>query len=156
MLSRLNLDVSMQPIAIAGSVQGYGLGLFFVPLAVTALSNTPKGLADEAAGLFNFARGIGSAIGISLLTTVVTRETQRNWNLLSAHISPLNQNLKYWLSSHSLTLHSPTALKFIVEQVAKQASMLAFINTFAWVAIAFLVLLPVVFLLSRPEKTDLI
>jgi len=151
MLSKLNLEVGMSSVVFASSIQGFGLGMFFVPLAVHALSKIPKGLADEAAGLFNFARGIGSAAGISLLTTSVTRQGQQYWGYLAAHINPFNQNLQYILQSKQLTLYNPIVIKHVTEQIAKQSSMLAFLNTFLWVSIGFMILLPVVFFLSKPS-----
>lgn len=149
--SRYNLSVDVWNIIWPGIVQGAGMGLFFVPLSVEAFKTLPKNTIAEASGLFGFGRMLGTSIGISLFSTIVSRETQTNWNRLGGHINIFNHNLIHWLNAQHLTIHSPIALHKLGSELARQASMIAF-NDSCWaIAIAFILILPLIFLLQTKK-----
>jgi DHA2 family multidrug resistance protein len=59
-------------------VQGLGLGLVFVPLSTVAFATLDPGQRTDAASLFSLVRNLGSSIGISVVTVVLTRNIQVN------------------------------------------------------------------------------
>ena len=71
-------DVSQTTIIVVGVVQGVGLGFLFVPLSVVTLSTLPPERRAEGAGIYSLSRNIGSSVGISVVNSLLTRNTQVN------------------------------------------------------------------------------
>ncbi len=67
-------DVSQWTIVSVGFVQGAGLGFLFVPLTTIAFSTLPAAMRGEGTGLYNLSRNIGSSVGISVVTALITRK----------------------------------------------------------------------------------
>lgn len=149
LMTTFSIESSMSYISWVGALQGLGMGLFFVPLATLAFNSLPKTAEAEASGLFSFSRSLGSSIGISLLTTVVSRQTQANWQQLGSHIQQFNPNLRLWLQHQGWTLKQPEAIGTLAHELSRQAGMIAFIDAFWLVAIAFVVMLPLTWGLSK-------
>ena len=61
-----------------GIVQGLGLGLVFVPLSTVAFATLDPRFRTDAASLFSLVRNLGSSIGISIVTVVLSRNIQIN------------------------------------------------------------------------------
>ena len=63
-------------VALTIVVQGVGLGLVFIPLQVVAFATLPAQLRTDGASLFSLFRNIGAAIGVSVTSTLLARNTQ--------------------------------------------------------------------------------
>ncbi len=147
-------NLSISPGWIIGPIilQGFGLGMVFVPLSTIAFSTLPAHLRSEAAGLFSLLRTIGSSIGISIIATIFSRHTQTAWNQLGGFINPYNPALKHYLQSLHMGLNNPLSIKILGSQLAMQAQMLAFVNVYSFITWSFVIMLPLVFLLKKPKK----
>lgn len=154
MMSSYDLDTSSQYWIFSGLAQGFGMGIFMVPLATISLSTVNLKDISEASGLFSFGRNLGNSIGISILSTIISRETQINWNSLSSHINVYNQNLQLWLNHQGWKLYSPITLTQLATSVSMQAGMIAFIDTFWIIGITLIFLLPLVFFIKRPKTSN--
>jgi len=62
---------------------GFGLGLAFVPDTISALTGARGDEAGAASGLINTSQQIGGAVGLAVITTVVTTATS---SYLKAHL----------------------------------------------------------------------
>ena len=69
-------------------VQGAGLGFLFVPLSTVTLATLPPEQRAEGAGLYNLSRNIGSSVGISVVTSLLTQNTQVNHADIAQHVTP--------------------------------------------------------------------
>src|SRR6185312_2412649 len=69
-------DVSEARIAFVITVQGFGLGMIFIPLQVLAFATLPSQYRTDGASLFSLFRNIGAAIGVSATTSVLAHNTQ--------------------------------------------------------------------------------
>jgi len=150
LMSRYNLQISPGWVIWPGVVQGLGMGLIFVPLATIAYETIPPEHTDDASGLFNLFRTIGTSIGISVAVTLLSRSEQGAWNRLGGHINPFNPNLHAWLLAHGLAPHQALTPQLLAGELSRQASMVAFVNVFWLVAGSFVILFPLVFLMRRP------
>lgn len=137
-----------------GVFQGIGMGFFFVPLATIAFNTLPDQYAAEGSGLFSFCRSLGASIGISILSTFITRQTQRHWNQLGEHITSFNPNFKAWLSSHGWNIQQSMALNNAATQVHIQAGMKAFLDAFMLIAILMICMMPLLLLLPKLNNTS--
>lgn len=155
LMSQYSAIISMQDFIIPACLQGFGMGLFFVPLSTFALSTIRQQHYAEAAGLFSFGRSIGVSIGISLMSTLLTRKTQTSWNIIGSHINPFNPQLQQWLSHHGSHLQDPQTLSSITHMIHQQASMLGFLNAYWATIFIYLAIAPLVLLLEKPKFSAL-
>lgn len=156
LMSDLSLDMGIQYITLIGFVQGFGIGAFFMPLSTIVYSTLPKHSIAEASGLFSFGRSIGNAIGISLLTAYLSRDTQSNWNILGGHIQQTSTNLRHWLEVQHLTLNNPHAIAQLARQLSIQSNFLAYLHTYRIAAILLFIAMGTVFFIniSKVKKLE--
>ncbi len=150
LMSGYNLNMGITTILIPSLIQGLGMGFFFVPLATFAFAYLPEKYVAQASGLFTFGRSLGSSIGISIISTIVAREAQINWNRLGGHIQQTSGNLQQWLATTHLQLSDPLTIHRLSIELSRQSQMIAFIDAFKAISIAFLCITPLVFLLKAP------
>lgn len=147
-LSAMPLAAEQMNFIIANAILGLGLGFFMVPLTLYSLATLAPGDVTEGAGLFSYSRMLGTSIGIALLTTLLTRETQRAWYSLVGHISAPNPNLQYWLGKSHFSLQNPKTLGILATTLQQQASLLSFNYIAQTVMFLFLFMIPMVLLLK--------
>ena len=151
-MTHYSLDVGTWWIIWPAFLQGLGLGLIFVPLSTIAYMTLPRARTAEAAGIYSLVRTIGAAAGISVVTTLMTREAQVNWNELGAHITLYNPAVTAYLRSLHLAATDPHAMALIAAQIGQQAEMNAILDVFKVTAWSFIAMLPLVLLLRRSRK----
>jgi DHA2 family multidrug resistance protein len=150
-------DLSISPgwIVWPSVLQGLGMGAVFVPLSTMAYGSLRQDQADAGAGLFNLARTIGAAMGVSITATLYTRFGQINWNQLGGHLNPFNPALQHWLQAMGLRLSDPQTPALLAHELGSQASMLAFTQVFQVIALSFLAMAPLLVLLrDNPDARE--
>jgi DHA2 family multidrug resistance protein len=140
-------------IVTSGVVQGLGLGLVFVPLSTVAFATLEPRFRADAASLFSLVRNIGSGIGISIVTVVLTQSAQLNHMEVGAAVNPFNPNL--WTASPAAASGDPAALAQLDLLVNQQAMMISYINDFWLMMLVTLTALPLVFLLRKPKASPM-
>lgn len=145
MMTGFSPQMDSRLIVLSGVVQGLGLGQVFVPLSTVAFATIAPGFRADATSLFSLVRNIGSSIGISLVTVVLTRNAQVSHADLGASISSFNPNL-------TMLFPKPTLAQVgqLDQLVNQQALMIAYVNDFYLLMWVTLSALPLVFMLSRP------
>jgi DHA2 family multidrug resistance protein len=151
-MTHYSLEVSLFWIIWPAFVQGLGFGLIFVPLSAIAYLTLPRARTAEAAGIYSLVRTVGAAAGISIVTTLVTRESQVNWNELGAHVTKFNPAVRAYLDSLHLSATDPHAMALIAAQIAQQAEMNALLDVFKLTAWSFVAMLPLVLLLKKSRR----
>jgi DHA2 family multidrug resistance protein len=131
------------------------MGLFFVPLTAVAFGSIADNMLDEAAGLYALMRGIGSSIGIAVVSWLFVRQGQIHWDDLITHISPYNPALPPYLAAQGLNPQSPATVVGMAQEIARQAQMLAFVDLFWFIGLVTLAILPLVLMMKRPSSTTL-
>ncbi|HXF79443.1 MAG TPA: DHA2 family efflux MFS transporter permease subunit [Usitatibacter sp.] len=150
-MTHYSLDIGTFWIIWPAFLQGLGLGLIFVPLSTIAYTTLDRRKLAEAAGIYSLVRTIGAAVGISVVTTLLARESQVVWNELGAHITRFNPAVRDYLSSLHLPPNDPHAMAVIAAQIGQQAEMAAILDVFKLTAWVFILMLPIVFLLRRGQ-----
>jgi DHA2 family multidrug resistance protein len=148
-MTHYSLDVTTFWIIWPAAVQGLGLGLIFVPLSTIAYATLPRAQMAEAAGMYSLVRTIGAAAGISVVTTLMTRQAQVSWNELGAGITKFNPAVLEYLRGLHLQPTDPHAIALIAGQIAQQAQMIAIVDVFKVTMWTFLAMLPLVLLLRK-------
>jgi DHA2 family multidrug resistance protein len=139
-------------------VQGVGLAFLFVPINNLAFYFVPRDKTNYAAGLINLARNIGGSCGIAFAATMLSRWTQTHQNYLIANLSPLNPQMQIATQAATGALvqqgQAPAvaanqAQQLIYSNMARQASMMSFDDVFFLMAVTFLILIPLLFMLKK-------
>ncbi len=149
MMTGFSPQMDKTPIIVSGVVQGLGLGLVFVPLSTVAFATLDQKFRADGTSLFSLVRNIGSSIGISVVSAVLTRNIQINHAELGAAISPYNPVLQQ-LSPFAAQGNS-SALSQIDQLVNQQALMVSYVDDFKLMMMITLAAIPLAFLLSRPK-----
>lgn len=146
--THLNLEASMREFLIDNTFVGLGMGMFVVPLSTYALATVSREDITEGSGLFSYARMLGTSVGISILSTLVTRMTQVNWHTLISRFTPFNPQLHIWFTHQHLPYLSPIGIARLSAQLQAQASLLGFLDGFKSIAIMFVILIPFILTLK--------
>lgn len=153
-MAHLDLQASQSNFIFANSMLGAGMGLFMVPITTYSLITLPQQSVTEGAGLFAYGRMLGSSIGISLLSTLVTRETQINWNRFGGHINRFNNNLHHWLNAQHLTLTNPKSYGILANSLHTSASMVAFVDAYILIAVVLILVVPLIWFLETVDMSQ--
>ena len=134
-------------------LQGFGLGMIFVPLSTLAYSTLPHHLRTDAAGIFSLLRTLGGSLGISVIITIFTRHTQVFWNEMNGFLNPFNPALYDYLRPLHASPTQPLGAIILNQMLLQQAQMLSFINTSSIILWCFVCMIPLVFLFKKINKT---
>jgi MFS transporter, DHA2 family, multidrug resistance protein len=143
--------VAASTIVVVGVVQGIGLGFLFVPLSVATLSTLSAAERAEGAGLYSLTRNIGSSVGISVVNSLLTQNTQINHSAIAAYVKPTNPGFgapdvaRLW---DPLTAAGRAALDAVV---TRQAQIIAYIDDYKLLMIATLAVIPLLMVFRKPS-----
>lgn len=156
MMAGYTLQVDYWGLAWPGVIAGIGMGFFFVPLTAVAFAEIPKGHMDEAAGLYALMRGIGSSLGIAIVSWLFVEQGQVHWATLIEHINPFNANLQAALAQHGIAPGDTGGAAKFAYEIGRQAQILAFIDLFWFIGWLTLAILPLIFMMKRPKHAELV
>ena len=118
-----------------------------MPMSTLAFATIPPQMAAEAAGLYSLMRTLGSAIGISVVSTYLSYSTRVNWAELRQYITPYNVHVQQFLVPLHLGIQGGGA-GVVAQVVQQQASVQGFVSTFWLITLSFVVLLPLLLLIK--------
>jgi MFS transporter, DHA2 family, multidrug resistance protein len=156
----INLEISVWSIIWPSILTGVGLSMLFVPLSTVAIGTLRQEEMGNASGIFNLMRNVGGSVGISLVTTLLARKAQAHQSDMVAHLA--SSDLIFSVRSQSLqrllqeyfdqpdTAH--LAQGRILEELQRQATLLAYVENFRMLAFACFLCLAGVFLLKRVKS----
>ena len=152
-MSRWTPDIDTQTLAFTTFTQGVGMGFIFVPSNIFAFATLPQQLRTDGASIINLVRNVGSAIGVSVTSTVLTSMTQIMYAQLSAHASPYNRLLAVNAPSMLLNPQIPLGAAMLNGMVVQQAAIAAYADVFL---LMFYISLPILVLIMFLPKTVLL
>jgi DHA2 family multidrug resistance protein len=145
-------DISPGTIVFVGIIQGIGLGFLFTPLSVATLSTLPPELRTEGAGLFSLSRNIGSSIGISVVNSLLTRNTQVNHADIGQYVTPVNPVLSDPTVAQSLDPSNPAGRAALDALVTEQARIIAYIDDYKLLMLATLIVIPLLVVFQKSAR----
>jgi DHA2 family multidrug resistance protein len=144
-----NQNVSQWTIAVTGFIQGAGLGFLFVPLTtVTFATLAPEQRADGT-GLYNLSRNVGSSVGISVVSYLLTRNNQINHATIASHVTAFNHVFDNSIVRHALSPWTASGRAALDQLIQTQASIISYIDDFKLMMILSLAAIPLVLLLRH-------
>jgi DHA2 family multidrug resistance protein len=149
MFAGFSLDVDEARIILAGVMLAIGSGLIFVPLSTVVFSTLDPRLRNEGAALFALVRNIGTSVGISMLQVMTLRNAAIVQSRLGEGVRPDNPALR--LKAPDFDFSATQALAGMHQEIARQAMMVAYIDTFWFLLVLSVVAMPVIMLLRPPR-----
>jgi DHA2 family multidrug resistance protein len=160
-MGTLDTQMSFDDAAMARLIQSVGLPFLFIPITAAAYVGLDPRYNNQASALMNAARNLGGTFGISLVQTMLARESQIHQARYAETLNPLNPNYAKALSqaTHALMGQGMSqidaargAIAQIYRALGQQASMLAYIDVFHILMFMVFASLPLVFLMRKAGK----
>jgi len=151
-MTGFSLYMDSGPILFAGFAQGFGLGCTFVPLNLLALSGLPHHILTQGTAIRALMRMLGGSIGIAILETQLSQNTQIVHSRLMEHLRPDNPLAQAPYLTAPFSLTDPSGIAALNQEVTRQAAMIAYNDDFALMLIVILASLPLLLLIRGPRR----
>jgi DHA2 family multidrug resistance protein len=161
LLAQINPDTGMYSLFWPLILRGLGTVMMFLPLSLATLGDLPKKDIAAGSGFYNLTRQMGSSIGIALIATCLAHREGVHRAVLveriNAYSPAAQQRLDLFsgaFSHHTADPVAGTQLAYhLLDAIVNgQAMLLSFADVFRYVAIAFVVSLPLLLLLGRGQN----
>jgi DHA2 family multidrug resistance protein len=161
-IQHLDLDISFGTASLLRAMQVFGIGFLFVPINTVSFIGMPAEKSNSVAGLMNFMRNMGSSIGTSMVTTLIARRSQVHQLYLSAHTTPGTPNFnlavqglarRLFVSGLDASRATAQAYDRVYQLLIRQATTLAFIDTYSVLVIGAAIMFVLSFLLRKNDPS---
>ena len=152
-MSQWTVDVGTWDIAWPNFVQGCASSAIWAPLNRLVLANLDKRVQDQGYALFYLNFDLGSAMGTAAIIGLHARHSQVNHANLSEFINPFNELFRGGVGSGLWSITDSSGLAAIEHEITRQATMIAYNNSFLVIALSMAALIPFILLFRhRPDK----
>jgi DHA2 family multidrug resistance protein len=157
LMSHITADWDFWELLIPQILRGSSMMLAMVPINNVALGTLPVDRIRSASGLFNLTRNLGGAVGLAIINTLLTRQSQIHYSQLAEHVNPANPAANSMIDNLTATFDasgfdgSTVAIKKIAGIVHQQATVLSFIDVFTLLTMLFATLVLLTMLLRKPK-----
>lgn len=146
-------------------LRGIGLGLLFVPITTMALSTLKGKSIGEGAAFTGMMRQLGGSFGIAIITTFITRYTQKHRVDLVSHLdgSRLEVQQRINMMQQGFMSKGFSASEALAKanaaldgSVMKQSTVLSYMDIFMYLGVLFLCCIPIILFVKRGKnKVDM-
>jgi DHA2 family multidrug resistance protein len=102
-LAHLDMNPTVWAVFTPMVVQGFGVGLLWVPITMVTFSTLDPKLVPDASSVYHMIRNFGSAVHISLTVTVSVRMARHSYAELVERVTPLQHEALPSPWSYSVT-----------------------------------------------------
>lgn len=161
MLGQVNLSVAPGNVIWPIILSGFAVTSIFVPMTTFSMATVSRQHMGDATGLTSLLRNLGGSVGISLITTLVTRGTQAHQNLLAGHMTPYDAPFRNQLATLQNSLAAQgagpvgarhEAYGIMYQVLQHQAGLWAYVDQFRLLVLACASLVPLVFLFKKAPR----
>jgi MFS transporter, DHA2 family, multidrug resistance protein len=140
-------------MALTIIIQGTGLGFVFVPLQVVAFYTISAELRTQGTALLSLLRNVGSAIGISLTSALLDRQTHYEHAVLTQYITPFSRPLQAGGAiSKMLDPNTASGASLLNSMIDTQAQIIAYVDDYKFLFMTILPAAACLLLLRRPPQ----
>jgi len=151
-IAQFSINMTTFDVLWTSALQGLGVGLIWVPLTIVTFRTLDPARTAEATAIFHLIRNFGSSIFISASIAVALRSARTTYAELTQFATPLNPGLQFQDSFYRIfELDSVQALAGLSNEMARQAIMIGYLNSFLMFAVTSFAALPLL-LLIRMRK----
>ena len=160
-MTSINLNISFGMAVSWRVFIALGLPFLFIPINTLCYSGIPQEKYNEVSGLTALMRNLGGSVGISFVTTLLARMTQKHLAMLipyAADGNPSFDRLRAGLAgawkvrgvAMPDAMHHAGAQIYGMAQI--QARLLAYVDVIWVMVVVTAILVPIPFLMKRPTK----
>jgi DHA2 family multidrug resistance protein len=150
-MSNWTPDISASWLTFTTIIQGIGMGLLFVPMNLVSFATLPAIFRTDGSALVNLVRNVGSAVGVSITTTVLATATQVIHAQMAQSASPFNRNLGVNAPSMLMNPQIPFGLGNLDMMIQRNAQIVAYSDDFLFMFFVSLPAILVIWLMKRPD-----
>lgn len=162
MFGVLNLQISMINIIIPNFIFGFGMSLCMIALSTISVATLRREQMTNATGIQALLKNIGGAIGMSLVSTMISRCSQMHQYNMVGYLNPLNPVFQHKVSAMAAALSKYSALPLAQQKanylmyvdLLKQSSLWAFMDAFRIFGLICLLIIPILFLMKSHQAKD--
>jgi DHA2 family multidrug resistance protein len=125
-----DLNVTMEILVINSAIQGFAVGVVWVPITVVAFDTLEAKDYAEASSIFHLLRNIGSSFFISLSIAEIVRTAGANYSRMTEMITPYNRALTTPGLTGAWTFDTVPGLAKVASEIARQSAMIGYLNAF--------------------------
>ena len=151
-MASLDINLTLFDVFWTNMLQGFGIGMIYVPMSMIAFSSLQSRQLTEASAIFHLVRNFGSSVFISLSVTLYIRSTADNYARLAENVNPFNQGLAASATGTAWNMESAEGLASIGGEVFRQAAMIGYLNAFNLYCFTALATLPLLLLVRRRRR----
>jgi DHA2 family multidrug resistance protein len=145
-------DISETTIVMVGFIQGVGLGFLFVPLSAVTFATLSPEQRTEGSGIYNLSRNIGSSVGISVVNSLLTTNTQVNHADIATSVTSVNRAFEGQAVTQFLSPVTAAGRAALDQLVTQQATIISYIDDYKLLLVSTLAVVPLVFLFARTNS----
>jgi DHA2 family multidrug resistance protein len=151
-----SLELSESDIVWPGVIQGFGTGLVFVPLSAATFATLSPEMRAQGTALYSLVRNIGSSIGISLVQTLLTRNTVIAHASLAERVTRGSSAWNNPAVAATFDVHNPAGAALLDGAVTQQAAMIGYIDDFWFMLLLTLLVTPLLLLIRPPRRGNIV
>lgn len=150
-MTQFDLTMQAGPFITSGIIQGFGIGLIFVPLSTLAFATIPAHLRAEGSAVYTLIRNLGASAGISIMQALIVSNTQAMHESLAAKINPSDPAFAANIAGR-FSVDSQAGLSALNGEITRQATMVAYLDDFRLMLVVTIVCAPMLLLMRKPQK----
>jgi DHA2 family multidrug resistance protein len=164
-MTGLTLGMDYWSLAWPRFLAGFSSGFIFPPLQTLTLATIRMERLGNATAAYNVVRNVGGSVGVALATMFLVRRSQEHQSTLVGHINVWDPDTAQRL--RELTAHfvaqgadaftaGRRAMAVLYRTTTEQAQLMAYVDDFWLIAVVFLSIVPLIFLMKRvrTEQND--
>jgi DHA2 family multidrug resistance protein len=145
-LARLDVNPGTADVFWPMALQGFGVGILWVSITMVTFVTLAPGYIAEGSAIYHMVRNIGSSIHISLSTTLAVRMARTSYAELAQNVSPYNEALAMPWVTGAWNANEAAGLAALAREVARQATMVGYLDAFVFFVVTSLAVLPLILL----------
>jgi len=150
MMTGWTSSVPASTIVLVTTISGMGNALTFIPLNMLMYTTLAHDLRTDASSFSSLIRNLGSSLGVSICTVLLTHSVQVNHEEIGSRFSP--PDLPFDLTQLPDPDLTVLGLRLVDGMVNREALMIGYINDFMLMSIACAVCIPLLMLMKRPPR----
>lgn len=151
-MAQLDMNLTLWDVFWTNFLQGFGLGISYVPVTVVVFSALSNQDFAEGSAVFHMLRNVGTSVFISISITLVVTSTFTNYADLTQVSMVFNELFSYPNIAGNWRLDDQPSLLVLSSEISRQAAMIGYINAFYLYSVAACMALPLVLLVEDKRQ----
>jgi len=147
-------QTSAMTIAVTSVIQGFSIGMLFVPLSTVAFLTLRNELRTEGTAMLTLIRNIFSSIGISVMIAQLTNTTTVMHARIVENVTPFNDALRMPNVTSALDMTTEAGKALLDLVVTQQAAIIAYANDYRMLLVLSVAAMPLVLLVGSSKAVQ--